>query len=162
MIQQNPCVADGDGDRLAVLPQGVAERRGLLVYKLANELFVRMTPHFDALGIDGRDYFLLAVLSNDAPGSQAELARLCSLLPAQLVPVLDALERDGLVERRRDEPDRLRMIVRITDEGRERLGQADEAARDIEEELLGPLDAEVQARLGDAFRASLPVATTAG
>jgi DNA-binding MarR family transcriptional regulator len=121
-----------------------------------------MTPHFDALGIDGRDYFLLAVLSNDAPGSQAELARLCSLLPAQLVPVLDALERDGLVERRRDERDRRRMSVRITDEGRERLGQADEAARDIEEELLGPLDAEVQARLGDAFRASLPVATTAG
>jgi DNA-binding MarR family transcriptional regulator len=162
MIEETPCVAQDDVRRLSVLPQGVAERRGLLVYKLANELFVRMTPHFEALGIDGRDYSLLAVLSNDAPGSQAELARLCSLLPAQLVPVLDALEREGLVERRRDERDRRRMIVRITDEGRDRLARADETARAIEEELLGPLDAEVQARLGDAFRAALPVPATAG
>ncbi|MEV4420182.1 MarR family transcriptional regulator [Patulibacter sp. NPDC049589] len=160
MIEDDPCIA-ADIDRLAVLPQGVAERRGLLVYKLANELFVRMTPHFEALGIDGRDYALLAVLSNDAPGSQAELARLCSLLPAQLVPVLDALERDGLVERRRDDRDRRRMIVRITDGGRERLAAADEAARVIEDELLGPVDDDLQARLGDGFRAALRPTTPA-
>lgn len=156
VIEDDPCTAPSDDhSRLSALPQGVAERRGLLVYKLAHELFVRMTPHFEALGIDGRDYSLLAVLSIDAPGSQAELAQLCSLLPAQLVPVLDALEREGLVERRRDERDRRRMIVRITDGGRERLAQADAAAREIEDELLGPLDAEVQARLGEGFRAAL-------
>jgi len=157
VIQDDPCTPPSPAHpRMSALPQGVVERRGLLVYKLANELFARITPHFEALGIDGRDYYLLAVLSNDAPGSQAELAALCSLLPAQLVPVLDALEQDGLVERRRDERDRRRMIVRITDTGRERLAQADEASRTIEAELLGPLDAEVQERLGEAFRAALP------
>ncbi|MDO9408390.1 MarR family winged helix-turn-helix transcriptional regulator [Patulibacter sp.] len=155
MIDDQACLAQDDPNRLSVLPQGVAERRGLLVYKLANELFVRMTPHFEELGIDGRDYALLAVLSNDAPGSQAELARLCSLLPAQLVPVLDALEQGGLVERRRDDRDRRRMIVRITDEGRARLAQADAAARTIEDELLGPLDDEAVARLGAGFRDAL-------
>ena len=72
-------------------PAGIAAAALATVRALRdNELFVRMTPHFEELGIDGRDYSLLAVLSNDAPGSQAELARLCSLLPAQLVPVLDA------------------------------------------------------------------------
>ncbi|WP_051471476.1 MarR family winged helix-turn-helix transcriptional regulator [Patulibacter minatonensis] len=162
MIENDPCLDDGTDPGLTVLPRGVAERRGLLVYKLANELFIRMTPHFEALGIDGRDYALLAVLSNDAPGSQAELARLCSLLPAQLVPVLDALEKGGLVERRRDDRDRRRMIVRITDGGRERLAAADEAARIIEDELLGPVDDEVQARLGDGFRAALRQTTPAG
>lgn len=147
--------------RLSVLPQGVAERRGLLVYKLAAELFLRITPHFEALGIDGRDYYLLAVLSNDAPGSQAELARLCSLLPAQLVPVLDALEQEGLVERRRDDRDRRRMIVRITDEGRSRLQAADEASRAIEEDLLAAVDDDLRDALADGFRASLgaPAAT---
>lgn len=162
VIEDDACTAPEGAHRIDVLPQGVAERRGLLVYKLANELLVRMTPHLEELGIDGRDYSLLAVLSNDAPGSQAELARLCSLLPAQLVPVLDALERDGLVERRRDERDRRRMIVRITDGGRERLARADEAASAIEDELLGPLDEAVQARLADGFRAALaPGATVA-
>ena len=155
MIDDQPCVAQDDPHRLSVLPRGVAERRGLLVYKLASELFVRMTPVFEELGIDGRDYSLLAVLSNDAPGSQAELARLCSLLPAQLVPVLDALERDGLVERRRDERDRRRIIVRITEPGRARLAQADAAARTIEDELLGTLDDEALGRLEAGFREAL-------
>lgn len=156
MLEEDPCLAADSERPLRVLPQGVAERPGLLVYKLADELVVRMTPHFLELGIDGRDYALLAVLSNDAPGSQAELAALCSLLPAQLVPVLDALERDGLVERRRDERDRRRMIVRITDEGRERLGRADEAAAVIEADLLGELRDELLDRLPATFRAALP------
>jgi DNA-binding MarR family transcriptional regulator len=155
VIDDELCGPEGTPRRLTALPQGVAERRGLLVYKLAHEIVARMEPHFRELGIDGRDYYLLAVLSNDAPGSQAELAQLCSLLPAQLVPVLDALERDGLVERRRDERDRRRMIVRITEQGRSRLAEADEAARVIEDDLLGPLDDGVLGRLGDGFRAAL-------
>jgi DNA-binding MarR family transcriptional regulator len=155
VIDGEICGPDGLPVRLAELPRGVAERPGLLVYKLANEMLARMEPHFRELGVDGRDYYLLAVLSNDAPGSQAELARLCSLLPAQLVPVLDALEQAGLVERRRDERDRRRMIVRITDGGRERLAQVDDAARGLEAELLGPIDDELLGRLGDGFRRAL-------
>lgn len=155
VIDDELCGPEDEPRRLEALPRGVAERRGLLVYKLANELLARMGPHFRDLGIDGRDYYLLAVLSNDAPGSQAELARLCSLLPAQLVPVLDALESAGLVERRRDERDRRRMIVRITEDGRARLAQVDEAARGLEAELLGPVDDELRGRLADGFRTAL-------
>jgi DNA-binding MarR family transcriptional regulator len=161
VLEDDPCIAAPSGAPRRALPQGIAERSGLLVYKLADELVVRMTPHFVELGIDGRDYSLLAVLSNDAPGSQAELAALCALLPAQLVPVLDALERAGLVERRRDERDRRRMIVRITDEGRERLARADAAAAEIELELMGDLRDELLDRLPATFRAALPGAEPA-
>jgi DNA-binding MarR family transcriptional regulator len=141
---------------LQALPQGVAERLGLLFTKISSEMLTRVTPGFTELGIDGRDYSLLAVLSNDAPGSQAELAALCSLLPAQLVPVLDALERKGLVERHRDERDRRRLIVRITEEGRQRLAKADAIARATELELLGDLGDELRDRLGASFSAALP------
>lgn len=160
MINDELCLHDDPERPMLVLSQGVAERPGLLVYKLADELVLRMTPHFRELGIDGRDYSLLAVLSTDAPGSQAELASLCSLLPAQLVPVLDALEKTGLVERRRDERDRRRMIVRITDAGRERLARADEAAATIETDLLGELRDELRERLPGTIRAALPGAET--
>jgi DNA-binding MarR family transcriptional regulator len=99
---------------------------------------------------------LLAVLDSAPTGSQAELAGLCSLLPAQLVPKLDELERSGLVERCRDERDRRRTMVCITALGRTTLEQADAAARKIEDELLGPLDEALLRRLGDTFRAAMP------
>jgi hypothetical protein len=37
--------------------------------------------------------------TGDAPPSQLELAGLCGLLPAQIVPVIDELERRGFVAR---------------------------------------------------------------
>ena len=61
-----------------------------------------------AMGLSGRQYTVLAVLSADAPPSQLELAGLCGLLPAQIVPVIDELERRGLVARQRSETDRRR------------------------------------------------------
>lgn len=160
MPSEEPCNYGPAKGPLLALPRGVAERPGLLLFKLSQQLLRRMEPHFEELGIDGRDYSLLAVLSNDAPDSQAELATLCSLLPAQLVPVLEALEREGLVERHRDERDRRRLIVRITDAGRVRLAEADAAAQVIERELLGDLGEELQTQLAASFRAGL--ATAAG
>jgi DNA-binding MarR family transcriptional regulator len=128
----------------------------LFISKLAMELLARISPHLTALGINGRDYMLLAVLDSAPTGSQAELAGLCSLLPAQLVPKLDELERSGLVERCRDERDRRRTMVCITPLGRATLKRADAAAREIEDGLLGPIDGEVLRQLGDSFRAAMP------
>jgi DNA-binding MarR family transcriptional regulator len=140
---------------LTSLPAGIAERTGLLVVKVAYELERRGAERLGALGLDGRDYSLLAVLSHDDAGSQAQLATLCGLLPAQLVPVLDALQAQGYVERRRDERDRRRSIVRITDAGRAVLAQADEAAGELERELLGDVGEELRERLVRAVAAGL-------
>ena len=89
------------------------------------------------MGLSGRQYMVLAVLSADAPPSQLELAGLCGLLPAQIVPVIDELERRGLVARQRSETDRRRSVVRLTEAGREILEQADALGR----ELVDGLDA---------------------
>lgn len=151
-----------DHGPLQRLPAGVADRLGLLISKIASEMLVRASGPLRELGIDGRDYALLAVLSKDAPGSQAELAELCSLLPAQLVPVLDALEAAGLVERQRDERDRRRFIVRITDDGRATLAAADTVARQVEESLLGELAGDIHERLAATFSAALPAQAVAG
>jgi DNA-binding MarR family transcriptional regulator len=156
VIAADDCVPGPEKGPLVELPDGIAERSSLLLVKVAHELTVRGVARLQPLGIDGRDYSLLAVLSHDDAGSQAQLAALCSLLPAQLVPVLDALEHQGLVERRRDARDRRRSIVTITDAGRERLAQADEAAHELEVELLGDLDEELRERLVTAVRAALP------
>jgi DNA-binding MarR family transcriptional regulator len=147
---------------LTTLPAGVADRTGLLLIKVAHEMERRGIERLAPLGVDGRDYTLLAVLSRDDAGSQAELATLCGLLPAQLVPVLDALEAKGFAERRRDERDRRRSIVRITDEGRAVLARADEAAAEVEHELLGDVGDELRERLGRTVDAALRDPTPAG
>jgi DNA-binding MarR family transcriptional regulator len=142
------------------LPSGIADRPALLMHKLGNEVLRRAEVPLDEMGLTGREYVTLAVLDSDAPSSQAELAQLCGLLPAQLVAVIDELERDGLAERTRDEHDRRRSVVRTTAKGRRLLARADALAARIEDELLGHLDADQRARLHAVLRQALEGAWT--
>jgi len=137
------------------IPRGFEQRPALLLVKLGNEVAGRAEDPLAGLGLSGRQYMTLAILSSDEPSSQLELARLTGLLPAQIVPVLDELERRGLVERQRDEADRRRSVVRPTPQGLELLARADELARSIEDELFGELDARARERFADAMRTAL-------
>jgi DNA-binding MarR family transcriptional regulator len=137
------------------IPRGFAERPALLLVKLGNEVAGRAQDPLAGLGLSGRQYMALAVLSSDEPSSQLELARLCGLLPAQVVPVVDELQRRGLVERQRDEADRRRSVVRATPRGLELLAQADALARSIEDELFGGLDGAAREQFAGALRAAL-------
>ena len=148
-------VIEHEGDGTARLPRGVADRPALLLHKLGNEVLRRAEGPLDEMGLTGREYMTLAVLDSDAPSSQAELAALCGLLPAQLVAVIDELERDGLAERSRDDADRRRSVVRMTAKGRRLLARADALAVRIENELLGHLDGEQRARLHEVLRQAL-------
>jgi DNA-binding MarR family transcriptional regulator len=50
-----------------------------------------------------------------------ELAKAAELSPASMSSMLDQLERDGIVERRRSETDRRVVVVSLTEKGRELL-----------------------------------------
>src|SRR3954462_1931736 len=137
---------------MAELPRGITDRPALVLVKLGNEILARAEDPLAALGLSGRQYLILAVLGTDAPPSQLELAGLCGLLPApvvpvlaglcgllraRVVPVLDELERRGLFARKRSEEDRRRSVVRLTPAGEESLAKADALARSIEETPFG-------------------------
>ena len=132
---------------MAELPRGITARPTLVLVKLGNEILARAEDPLAALGLSPRQYLILAVLGTDAPPSQLDLAGLCGLLPAQVVPVLDELERRGLVARQRSEEDRRRSVVRLTPAGEETLAKADELARSIEDSLFGDLPADARDRL---------------
>ena len=140
---------------MAELPRGITTARRCVLVKLGNEILARAEDPLAALGLSARQYLILAVLGTDAPPSQLELAGLCGLLPAQVVPVLDELERRGLVARQRSEEDRRRSVVRLTPAGEETLAKADELARSIEDTLFGELDAGAREQLHDTLRAAL-------
>ena len=119
-------------------PRGVTERPALLLVKLADDVMARAEDPLAALGLSGRQYTVLAILSSDAPPSQLELAGMCGLLPAQIVAVIDELERRGFVARQRSESDRRRSVVSLTEAGLEILERADALGR----ELIDGLDPE--------------------
>ena len=137
------------------LPRGITDRPMLVLVKLGNEILARAEDPLAALGLSGRQYQILAVLGTDAPPSQLDLAGLCGLLPAQVVPVLDELERRGLVARQRSEEDRRRSVVRLTPAGEETLARADDLGHSIEDALFGDLDPAAREQLNQTLRAGL-------
>src|SRR5687767_2372964 len=135
---------------MPLFPRGVTERPALLLVKLADDVMARAEDPLAALGLSGRQYTVLAILSSDAPPSQLELAGMCGLLPAQIVSVIDELERRGFVARQRSESDRRRSVVTLTEAGRDILEQADALGR----ELIDGLDPEAREIVVDALSRS--------
>jgi DNA-binding MarR family transcriptional regulator len=132
MIQEmNDISSRLPSEAMAERPRGITERPALLLVKLGNEITQQAEDPLAAMGLSGRQYMVLAVLSADTPPSQLELAGLCGLLPAQVVPVIDELERRGFVARQRSQTDRRRSVVTFTDAGREILERADELGRSL-------------------------------
>jgi MarR family transcriptional regulator, 2-MHQ and catechol-resistance regulon repressor len=70
-------------------------------------------------GISGLQYGAMRVLYHHhiSTLTLSELSRHMELTPATLVPVIDALEREGLLERNRDPKDRRRTLLSLTGRG---------------------------------------------
>lgn len=78
-----------------------------------------------------------------------ELAKRLGLTPAAMTHRIDRMAAEGLVTRDRDENNRVRVIVELTDEGRTKWQQAMRMATDFEEDLLRDLSAEERGVLGE-------------
>jgi DNA-binding MarR family transcriptional regulator len=93
-------------------------------------------------GIHRTDLSLLDVLQLGGRMTAGELARRGGLSPGAVTAALDRLERAGYVRRVRDEVDRRRVFVEVTDEMLERAAQVYGPLAARSEELLGSLTAE--------------------
>ncbi|MCK8676507.1 MULTISPECIES: MarR family transcriptional regulator [Streptomyces] len=78
-----------------------------------------------------------------------ELAKRLGLTPAAMTHRIDRMAADGLVTRDRDESNRVRVIVEITDEGRAKWLEAMRMATSFEEELLQDLSPAERGLLGE-------------
>lgn len=124
------------------VPAAYANRLPLLAHKLGMLVLKLAEPRLAELDLTGRHYAALAVLADDRPGSQSELAGTLGLVPGLVVAVLDELEARGLAERRRSATDRRRTVVGLTDAGSELLARADAVSRGVEDELARGFSAE--------------------
>jgi MarR family transcriptional regulator, temperature-dependent positive regulator of motility len=113
-------------------------RLSRVVYRAATEKL---------LGIRLKQYMALNYLRDQGPTPQQELGEALHLDPNNLVLLLNDLEEDSYVERRRDTSDRRRHIVEITRAGGRALEHAERALESVEDEVLGALNAEERATL---------------
>jgi DNA-binding MarR family transcriptional regulator len=81
------------------------------------------------------------------PTSQQALIDSIGVDPSKLVGLLNDLEADGLIVRRRDPEDRRRHIVEVSKEGRASLAAAERAVKEVEEKLLVGLNPDQRAEL---------------
>lgn len=94
------------------------------------------------LGFRSRHLVALTVLRDHGEVTQQALATSLQVDRTNLVGLLNELEADDLIERRRSPEDRRRHIVALTDHGAERLAEAEAALSVAEDDVLGGLDPE--------------------
>lgn len=119
------------------------------------QFFTRLRQHLSAalapLGLAARDFFLLTIVREQAR-PQRELASICGLDPSSMVPVLDALEKHGWIERCPDPHDRRVHLITLSAEGRAMHTRALRLARRMEAQRMRRLSAAERAQLRELLR----------
>lgn len=132
--------------REGFVPRPLAEYMGWLVSRTSQEFWVALTEGLAPLGLNLRDYTVLLAAERaaveGAARTQLALAQAARLDKSTMVVAVDALEKEGLVERRPDPKDRRARIVAPTDAGRELLARAEEVVLSVEDVVLADMDSE--------------------
>ena len=114
-------------------------------------------------GLTHKQVGLLAVVDADQASSQREIASQLDVAPSLVVSLVDQLASIGAVRRTRSQTDRRVQVVEITDEGRQLLRLATDAAKKLDVELhkhLSPADLQALDRLLPALLRTSSVAAS--
>ena len=117
-------------------------RSGALLDLLSRRMRAVGESALQSQALRPRHLLTMTVLRDRGESSQADLAGTLQLDRTNLVGLLNELESDGLIERRRSPEDRRRHTVVLTDEGRERLARAEFALAAAEDIVLANLTAK--------------------
>jgi DNA-binding MarR family transcriptional regulator len=131
------------------LPKELLKSTIFLLKRLGDVVRERATPEFVAAGCNPYSNAVLLLLGEGARDTQAEIADALDWDRSYLVGILDDLEHDGLIERKRDPSDRRRHVVTMTSTGKEALKDRRAVMKRIENEFLAPLDATERKQLHD-------------
>lgn len=115
-------------------------RVGALLDQIGRQLRAHSEPVLEALGMRPRHLLTLTVLRDLDGSSQTDLADTLRIDRTNLVGLLNELEAEGWIERRRSPEDRRRHVVELTKGGREALSRAEFALAAVENHVLGALD----------------------
>src|SRR6266496_5485806 len=129
------------------LPEELVSSATFLLKRLGYAAKERSMKAYEQTGLHPYHYAILLVLSERSLETQGAIADALGYDRGQLVGLLDELEEQGLVERRRDANDRRRHLVSLTPEGKRALRRLRALSHQTEDEFLAPLSDEERATL---------------
>ncbi|MDA0141551.1 MarR family winged helix-turn-helix transcriptional regulator [Solirubrobacter deserti] len=122
-----------------------------LLSRAAHALQTEMTAALEQINATPRAY---CVLGNARKGeyTQKELADLCALDKTTMVVTMDALEKDGLAERRSSPTDRRARIIAVTPAGEEVVERGEQIVSALYADVLGSLPEDQREALVGALQ----------
>ncbi|MAC80771.1 MAG: transcriptional regulator [Rhodobacteraceae bacterium] len=121
-------------------PNSPRYRFGIRFSLLVRRWRQSLDAHLAQAGQTGATWVPLVHLQETGGGiSQKQLARLVGVDGSSLVRVLDINEREGLIERRRDEHDGRARLIFLTAKGRQRVAEIRAELFKVEEAILADL-----------------------
>lgn len=127
-------------DESVAVPDSLYQSAGFLLALLGAEARRRFSEALAAHEFRLSHYGVLMTLANVGPISQQSLARAIGVDPRNVVPVIDALEERGLLERAADPHDRRRHRIGLTGDGHAALARLRATGERTEAEMLAGLD----------------------
>jgi DNA-binding MarR family transcriptional regulator len=129
------------------LPVELLASATFLLKRLGFAAKERSLKAYEPTGLHPYHHAILLVLSERSLETQGAIADALGYDRGQLVGLLDELEEQGLVERRRDANDRRRHLVSLTPDGKRTLRRLRALSHQTEDEFLAPLSDEERATL---------------
>jgi DNA-binding MarR family transcriptional regulator len=121
------------------LPVALMRRLGFVLVRASAGMTRLGAETLAPLGIDGRHYGVLAVLSELGPVSQQALADVLGVDRSTMVAFVDELEEKGCVCRGHNPRDRRAYAIELTDTGADLQGEAAKLLDACERHYLEPL-----------------------
>jgi DNA-binding MarR family transcriptional regulator len=124
-----------------------------LLTRLSRVIYRRAVP--ELIGIKIKEFVALVYLRESGRATQQKLAETMMMDANNCVILLNGLEDEGLIERRRDPDDRRRHIVEITPKGHKALTKAERQLETLDDDVLGKLDGAERDQLRDLLAKAL-------
>jgi DNA-binding MarR family transcriptional regulator len=115
-----------------------------LLVHLARRMQTEAELELESFGLRARHVIALTLLRDHGEQNQSDLPATLGMDPTNVVALLNELEADDLVERRRSPQDRRRHTVSLTAAGAARLKEVEDLLTDVEQRVLDPLTPDEQ------------------
>ena len=112
---------------------------GQTYFELHHQLHRLVDQSMTCAGLSLARFKVLMRLDENGPMNQATLAGLLGFAPRSVTDTVDALERDGLVQRTEDHNDRRARIVALTPSGSQAFESAQVVRLKVMDEIFGIL-----------------------
>jgi MarR family transcriptional regulator, lower aerobic nicotinate degradation pathway regulator len=116
------------------------QRAGFLLAQLGRAVTRQYRCALSPIGLRPRETQALLRLRAHGTMSQQALGAALDIDASNLVALLNDLEADGLISRRRDPEDRRRHVVEVSKRGVKVIDEVERAAADVEDRFFAALD----------------------